>query len=47
MGGTTAIQTLRSAADSSTEDCYTLSGLRVAKPTKGIYVVNGKKIIVK
>lgn len=26
---------------------YNLSGQRVAKPTKGLYIVNGKKIIVK
>ena len=27
--------------------CYDLSGRRVAKPAKGLYIVNGKKIVVK
>lgn len=26
---------------------YTLSGVRVAKPTKGLYIMNGKKVVVK
>ena len=26
---------------------YNLNGQRVAKPTKGLYIVNGKKVIVK
>ena len=26
---------------------YDLSGRRVEKPTKGIYIVNGKKVVVK
>ena len=28
-------------------DFYNLSGQRVAKPTKGLYIVNGKKVIIK
>ena len=36
-------------AQPSTEDdaFYTLSGVRVANPTKGIYIKNGKKVVVK
>lgn len=30
-----------------TRDYYNLSGQRVAQPTKGLYIVNGKKIIIK
>ena len=26
---------------------YDLSGRRVAKPTKGLYIMNGKKIVVR
>ena len=26
---------------------YTLNGLRVEKPTKGLYIVNGKKVVIK
>ena len=28
-------------------EAYTVSGQRIAKPTKGVYVVNGKKVVVK
>ena len=31
----------------SVEGCYTLDGRRVAQPTKGMYIVNGKKVIIK
>ena len=31
----------------SVEGCYTLDGRRVAQPTKGLYIVNGKKVIIK
>jgi hypothetical protein len=31
----------------SVEECYTLDGRRVAQPTKGLYIVNGKKVMVK
>jgi len=27
--------------------CYTISGQRVEQPTKGLYIVNGKKVIIK
>ena len=34
--------------NSADADCYyTLSGVRVTKPTRGIYVKNGKKVIIK
>ena len=26
---------------------YNLAGQRVAQPTKGLYIVNGKKVIIK
>ena len=29
------------------EGAYTLSGQRVTKPTKGLYIVNGKKVVIK
>lgn len=32
--------------DFATGACYDLSGRRVANPTKGIYIVNGKKVIL-
>ena len=33
-------------ADKSDNTYYTLNGQRVEHPTKGIYIVNGKKIIL-
>ena len=29
------------------EGCYTLDGRRVEQPTKGLYIINGKKVLVK
>ena len=31
----------------SVEGCYTLDGRRVEQPTKGLYIMNGKKVLVK
>ena len=31
----------------SVEGCYTLDGRRVEQPTKGLYIINGKKVILK
>ena len=28
-------------------EVYDLSGRRVVQPTKGLYIVNGKKVIIK
>lgn len=46
-GETTGISTVSSSADKTDGEWYDLSGRRVAKPAKGIYVKNGKKVIVK
>ena len=27
--------------------CFNLAGQRVAQPTKGLYIVNGKKVVIK
>ena len=32
---------------SNTDNCFDLQGRRVAQPTKGLYIVNGKKVIMK
>ena len=34
-------------ANDTTDVYYTLSGVRVQKPTKGLYILNGKKVVVK
>jgi flagellar hook-basal body complex protein FliE len=45
-GETTGISAVKTAATIE-GNCYDLSGRKVAKPTKGLYIVNGKKIVVK
>ena len=35
------------AAKAANGEFYTLQGVRVAKPSKGLYICNGKKVIVK
>ena len=36
-----------SATKAETGDYYNLAGQRVAQPTKGLYIVNGKKVVIK
>ena len=49
-GGTTAIDAItdQTAADvnGATKVYYDLQGRRVQNPTKGIYIVNGKKVVI-
>ena len=47
-GGTTGIETIENS-QKSTEDSvyYDLQGRRVENPTRGIYIVNGKKVVIK
>ena len=42
----TGIQQVK-GSKSQVESYYNLNGQRVAQPTKGVYIVNGKKIIIK
>ena len=44
-GETTAISNVKQAA--SENAVYNLSGQRVGQPTKGLYIVNGKKVVIK
>lgn len=44
---TTGISELKNNASNSDAAYYTLQGVKVAKPVKGIYIHQGKKIIVK
>ena len=43
---TNAITTINGSRDDRGE-WFTLSGQRVAKPTKGIYIHNGRKVVVR
>ncbi len=45
-GDTTGINTVKDSQQ-KTESFYNLSGQRISQPTKGIYIVNGKKVVVK
>ena len=45
--GTTAIRNLTPALSEGGGAWYTLQGQRVAKPGKGLYIHNGKKVIIK
>lgn len=47
FGDATAIDDVRSKTEDVRGDYYNLNGQRVANPTKGLYIVNGKKVIVK
>ena len=44
-GDATAINKV--AADSQKDEYYNLKGQRVAAPTKGLYIINNKKVVVK
>jgi hypothetical protein len=44
---TTGISTTQMANDLLSKDFFNLAGQRVAQPTKGFYIVNGKKVIIK
>ena len=45
--GTTSIKDLTPALSEGEGEWYTLQGQRVAKPGKGLYIKNGKKVVVK
>lgn len=44
---TTAISEVRGEKEEGRGEYYDLSGRRIAQPTKGLYVVNGKKVVIK
>lgn len=46
-GDATGIQTINAAGNTNNTSIYDISGRKVAKATKGLYIQNGKKIIVK
>ena len=49
FGETTGIDDVKVADDAQEGDdaYYTLEGMKVAQPTHGIYIHNGKKVVVK
>ena len=47
FGGTTGINAVNGSEFKVNGEYYNLAGQRVANPSKGLYIVNGKKVIVK
>ena len=45
--GTTSVNDVRDKMEDVRGDYFNLAGQRVAQPTKGLYIVNGKKVLVK
>ena len=45
--GTTGIESVETPKNVMNGEFYNLAGQRVANPTKGLYIVNGKKVILK
>lgn len=41
------IEQLSVSTNDSNADCYTLQGVKVSNPSKGVYIKNGKKMIIK
>ncbi len=46
-GETTGINTVQGSAFKANGEYYNLAGQRVAQPTRGLYIVNGKKVFIK
>ena len=44
--GATAVSKVTGAASADDGACYSLNGQRVENPTKGLYIKNGKKVIL-
>lgn len=47
MGGVTEIKNVETVKPHHDNAYYTLQGIKVLNPTKGIYIHNGKKIVIK
>ena len=46
-GETTGVASVDKPQTTTNREVYNLAGQRVAQPTKGLYIVNGKKVLVK
>lgn len=47
MGGVTEVNKVEVTTKRNDNAYYTLQGIKVLKPTKGIFIHNGKKIVIK
>ena len=46
-GETTGVNEVRGKMADGRSDIYNLNGQKVLNPTKGLYIVNGKKMVIK
>ncbi len=46
-GETTGVNDVRSKMSEARSEYFNLAGQRIAQPTKGLYIVNGKKVVIK
>jgi hypothetical protein len=46
-GNTTGVADINRETITNNGDFFNLAGQRVAKPTKGLFIVNGKKVVIK
>ena len=44
---TTGIDEVRGQKEAVRGECFNLAGQRVAQPTRGLYIVNGRKVVIK
>jgi len=47
VGASTGISISENTQKPQTNACYDLTGRRVQKPVKGLYIINGRKVVVK
>jgi len=47
FGDVTGIADVRSKMEDVRADFFDLQGRKVSQPTKGLYIVNGKKVVIK
>ena len=47
FGNTTGVNDVRSKMADGRGDFYNLNGQRVSQPTRGLYIVNGKKVVIR
>ena len=46
VGNTTGVENVK-AESGKVEDIYDLQGRKVDTPSKGLYIINGKKVLIK
>jgi hypothetical protein len=47
LGEEAGIETVTVNKGSSKKGCYNVAGQRVAQPSKGLYIIDGKRVVIK